>query len=98
MHLQVTPARVGYDNTVIVTMIDHIGDPITGAQIHITINMLTMDMGTTSAVIKGGNPTYVAVFKKGESFSMPGLWDIALYIQRAGQAPVQVSFQVPFST
>jgi copper transport protein len=98
VHLQVTPARVGYDNTVIVTMIDSNGNPITGAKVHITINMLTMDMGTTSAIIDGGNPTYVAVFKKGKSFSMPGLWDIALYIQRPGQTPVQVSFQVPFST
>ncbi|HYX50320.1 MAG TPA: copper resistance protein CopC [Ktedonobacteraceae bacterium] len=97
VHVQVTPARVNYDNTVIVTMSDSNGNPITNAQLRININMLTMDMGTASATINGGNPTYVAVFKKGKSFTMAGLWDIALNIQRPSRAPVQVSFQVPFN-
>jgi len=56
--------------------------------------MVTMNMGTASATIKSGDSTYVAVFKKDESFSMSGLWDIALKIQRPNQPPVQVSFQV----
>jgi hypothetical protein len=97
VHVQVTPARVGYDNTVIVTMSESNGNPITDAQVHITINMVTMDMGATSATINSGDPTYVAVFKKYETFSMPGLWDIVLNIQRPNQTPVQVSFQVPFN-
>jgi putative copper export protein/methionine-rich copper-binding protein CopC len=92
--LQVTPARVGYDTTVIVTISDSNGNPITDAQVQITINMVTMNMGTASATIKSGSPTYVAVFRKDETFSMPGLWDIALKIQRPNQAPVQVWFQV----
>ena len=92
--LQVIPARVGYDNTVIVTLSDSNGNPITDAQIQININMVTMNMGTASATIKSGDSTYVAVFKKDESFSMSGLWDIALKIQRPNQPPVQVSFQV----
>src|SRR6266571_4565842 len=92
--LQVTPARVGYDNTVIVTLSDSNGNLITDAQIQININMVTMNMGTASATIKSGDSTYVAVFNKDESFSMPGLWDIALKIQRPNQPPVQVSFQV----
>src|SRR6266567_2308321 len=92
--LQVTPARVGYDNTVIVTLSDSNGNLITDAQIQININMVTMNMGTASATIKSGDSTYVAVFKKDESFSMSGLWDIALKIQRPNQPPVQVSFQV----
>jgi putative copper export protein/methionine-rich copper-binding protein CopC len=97
VHLQVAPARIGYDNTVIVTMSDRNGTPITGARVQINTNMVTMDMGTASATIKGGGPTYVAVFKKDETFSMLGLWDISLKIQRPNQAPVQVSFQVPFN-
>jgi putative copper export protein/methionine-rich copper-binding protein CopC len=97
VHSQVTPARVGYDNTVIVTMIDSSGNPVIDAQVHLNINMVTMDMGTASTTINGGDPTYVAVFKKYETFSMPGLWDIALKIQRPNQAPAQVSFQVVFS-
>ncbi len=92
--LQVTPARVGYDNTVIVTLSDSNGNPITDAQVQININMVTMNMGTASATIKGGDPTYVAVFKKNETFSMPGLWDIKLKIQHPNQVPVQMSFQV----
>jgi putative copper export protein/methionine-rich copper-binding protein CopC len=92
--LHITPARVGYDNTMIVTMSDSNGTPITDAQVQINTNMIIMDMGTASATIKGGDPTYVAVFKKNETFSMPGLWDITLKIQRPHQALVQVSFQV----
>ncbi len=94
VRLQVTPARVGYDNTVIVTLIDSNTNPITDAQVQINTNMVTMNMGTTSATIISGDPTYVAVFKNGETFSMPGLWDIALKIQRPNQVPTYISFQV----
>jgi uncharacterized membrane protein len=94
VRLQVTPARVGYDNAVIVTLSDSNGNPITDAQIQINTNMVTMNMGTASATIKSGDPTYIAVFNKDETFSMPGLWDIALKIQRPNQAPAQISFQV----
>jgi hypothetical protein len=94
VRLQVTPARVGYDNTVIVTLSDSNANPITEAQIQIKTDMVTMNMGTARATIKSGDPTYVAIFKHGEAFSMPGLWDITLTIQRPNQAPVQVSFQV----
>ncbi len=80
VRLQVTPARVGYDNTVIVTMNDSNGNPITDAQVHININMITMNMGAASTKINGGDPTYMAVFKKAETFSMPGLWNITLKI------------------
>jgi hypothetical protein len=97
VHLQVTPARVGYDNTVIVAMDDSNGNPITDAQVQLNINMVTMDMGTAGTTINGGDPTYTAVFKKDETFSMPGLWDITLKIQRPNQATAQVSFQVVFS-
>ena len=94
VNLQITPARVDYDNTIIVTMNDNNGKPVTDAQVQISINMVTMNMGVASATIKGGNPTYVAVLSKDETFSMPGLWDVVLKIQRPNQKPVQVSFQV----
>jgi putative copper export protein len=98
VRLQVTPARVEYDNTVIVTMSDSNGNPITDAQVHININMVTMNMGTSNTTITGGDPTYVAVFKKGETFSMPGLWDMTLKIQRPNQVPTQVSFQIALTS
>lgn len=97
VHLQVIPARVGYDNTVIVVLSDSKSNPITNAQVHINITMQAMDMGTASATMNSRSSTYVAVFKKSETFSMPGLWDIALSIQRPNQASVQVSFQVPLN-
>jgi methionine-rich copper-binding protein CopC/putative copper export protein len=97
VHLQVAPARVGYDNTIIVTLSDIDGNHVKDAQVHIIIDMVTMDMGTATATINGGDPIYTAVFKKYETFSMPGLWDITLKIQRPKQVPVQVSFQVPLS-
>ena len=92
--LQVFPARVGYDNTVIVTMNDSSGNPVTDAQMQIAINMEIMDMGTAYAKIQSGKPAYVATFSKDETFSMQGLWDIVLQIQRPNQAPMQVTFQV----
>ena len=94
VNLQITPAHVDYDNTIIVTMNDNNGKPVTDAQVQFSINMVTMNMGVASATIKGGNPTYVAVFSKDETFSMPGLWDVVLKIQRPNQKPVQVIFQV----
>jgi putative copper export protein/methionine-rich copper-binding protein CopC len=94
VNLQITPARVDYDNTVIVIMNDNNGNPVSDAQVQISINMVTMNMGVASATIKGGNPTYVAVLSKDETFSMPGLWNVVLKIQRPNQKPVQVSFQV----
>ena len=92
--LQVFPARVDYDNTMIVTMNDSSGNPVTDAQVQIAINMEIMDMGTAHATIQGGKPVYVATFSKDQTFSMQGLWDIVLKIQRPNQAPMQVTFQV----
>jgi putative copper export protein/methionine-rich copper-binding protein CopC len=94
INLQIIPARVDYDNTVIVTINDSNGNPITDAQVQIGINMVIMNMGVASATIKGGNPTYVAVFSKDATFSMSGLWDVVLKIHRPDQPPVQVSFQI----
>lgn len=91
--LQVLPGRVDYVNTVIVTMTDS-GIPVTDAQVQITTNMDLMDMGTAHETVKGGNPTYIATFDKNAAFSMFGVWDIRLNIQRPHRAPVQVTFPV----
>ena len=97
--LQVLPGRYNNTNSVIVTMIDSSGKPVTDAQVEISANMEIMDMGTAHAVIPGGNPTYIATFapKSSVAFSMPGLWDISLNIQRPGQAALQTTFQVELS-
>ena len=92
--LQVLPGRVDYANTVIVTINDSSGNPVTDAQVQLRANMELMDMGTAQATVKGGNPTYIATFNKDAAFSMFGVWDIALRIQRPNQAPVQAVFKV----
>jgi len=95
--LQVLPGRVDYANTVIVTMNDASGNPVTNAQVQIHTNMELMNMGTAQATIKGGNPTYIATFDKDAAFSMFGRWDIALVIQRPGQPTLQTTFIVTLS-
>ena len=95
--LQVTPARVNETNTVTVTLRDSSGRPVTDAQVQLDTNMQIMNMGVTHKTISGGNPAYVAVFANGEGFSMSGLWDIIVRIQRPNQQPAQVSFQVMVS-
>lgn len=95
--LQVTPARVAETNTVTVTLQDSNARPVTDAQVQLSTNMQIMDMGVTQKTVKGGNPAYVAAFASGEGFSMAGLWDIFVRIQRPNQQPVQVQFQVMVS-
>ena len=96
--LQVSPGRSGYANTVILTINDSAGNPVTDAQVQLTTNMVIMDMGTERATIQGGNPTYIAVFNQDTAFSMDGLWDITVKIQRPNQAPVQSIFQVTLNS
>ncbi|MDQ2714048.1 MAG: copper resistance protein CopC [Chloroflexota bacterium] len=92
--LQVLPARVKYANTVIVTITDSNGKPVTDAQVQLTINMEIMDMGTARQTIKNGNPVYIATFAPKATFSMSGPWKIVAQIQRPKQAPVQATFEV----
>jgi len=92
--LLVLPGRVDYANTIIITMADSNGNPVTDAQVQISINMELMDMGTAHKVVNGGNPTYIAIFDKDSAFSMVGIWDVTVGIQRPGQAAVQATFQV----
>ncbi|MHB8597772.1 MAG: CopD family protein [Ktedonobacteraceae bacterium] len=92
--LQVSPGRTGYANTVILTINDSAGNPVTDAQVQLTTNMVIMDMGTAHVTLAGGNPTYIATFDKQTAFSMSGLWDITVKIQLPHQAAVQTIFQV----
>lgn len=93
--LQILPGRIHYANTVIVSLKDRSsGNLITGAEVKMSINMVVMDMGTSSTTIKGDNPTYIAVFKRDTAFSMPGDWDIWLTILRPGKAPIDAHFTV----
>ncbi len=93
--LEVTPARVEFANTVLVTLTDtHSGKPVENAQITATTTMQAMNMGTTHAALSGGQPAYRAVFPADSAFSMLGLWNITLVIRQPGHAPVQVVFAV----
>ncbi len=95
--LQVLPGLVEYANTVIVTMNDASGLPVTNAQVQLRTSMELMNMGTAQTTVKGGNPTYIATFDKDAAFSMFGRWDIALVIQRPGQPTLQTTFTVTLS-
>jgi hypothetical protein len=92
--LLLLPGHVDSANTLVVVLTNSDGQTITDAQLRIRINMETMDMGTARAVLKASGSTYTATFARGEGFSMAGLWDIGLSIQRPGQPDAQVTFQV----
>jgi methionine-rich copper-binding protein CopC/putative copper export protein len=96
--LEVLPGRVDYANTVVVTIDDNQGNPVTDAQVQLSTNMELMDMGTAHANVKGGNPTYIATFNKDAAFSMLGAWDITVRIQRPNQTVVQALFKVTLTT
>jgi hypothetical protein len=78
-------------------MNDSSGRAISDAQVQLDINMQAMDMGTMNATIQGGKTTYIATFDKQQTFDMAGLWNVAITIQRPGQAATQGSFQVMLS-
>jgi methionine-rich copper-binding protein CopC/putative copper export protein len=93
--MQVLPGQIHYANTIIVSMKDRVTSSlITDADVTLSIDMVVMNMGTASASIKGGNPTYIAVFDQRAAFFMPGAWTIKLTIQRPNEAPVEGVFTV----
>ncbi len=94
--LLVLPARSHYANTLIMTMVDSQGNPVTDARVRLSIGMKFMDMGIVQVTIKGGTPTYVATFgKEALPFSaMFGAWEILVQIQRPNQPLGQAVFQV----
>ena len=94
--LEVAPAQADTSNTVIITLKDHSGTPVTDAHVRISTNMELMNMGTArkDLLAQDGSSTYVAVFSAGQAFSMAGSWDVTLSIQRPNSAPVQAQFVV----
>ena len=94
--LEVVPAQADTSNTVIITLKDHSGTPVTDAHVRISTNMELMNMGTArkDLLAQDGSSTYVAVFSAGQAFSMAGSWDVTLSIQRPNSAPVQAQFVV----
>jgi hypothetical protein len=94
--LQVLPGKTMQPNIVILAIQDSNGQPVTDAEVKMTTNMQVMDMGTTSTTIKGGNAVYSAAFEK-NVFSMSGIWDINVSVQRPDQPAVQMQFKVNIS-
>ncbi len=93
--LQVLPGRVNSANTVSVTLLDtRNAQPVTDAQVQLFINMQVMDMGTAQATLKAGHPVYSATFASQATFTMPGLWNIHLSIQRPHQPAQAATFTV----
>ncbi len=92
--LVVLPARANSANTLILTMNDSSGNPVTNAQVELNTNMEIMNMGDFHTTVVAGNPTYIATFAQDTAFSMSGLWDIVVKIVRPNVAPVQGTFQV----
>ncbi len=92
--LQVLPARVGVTNTVQLTLSDAQGKGVSDATIKLSINMQIMNMGVANSTVQSNNSTYVATFTPRQAFSMAGAWVLQVEIDRAGQSPVHMTFQV----
>ncbi|MBA2677769.1 MAG: copper resistance protein CopC, partial [Ktedonobacteraceae bacterium] len=83
--LQVFPGLTGYTHTIIVSITDSKGRPVTDAKVDLFTSMRLMDMGKTHETISGGTPTYITTFDKKEAFNMSGLWSIDIQVQRPKQ-------------
>ncbi|GCE25840.1 hypothetical protein KDA_13240 [Dictyobacter alpinus] len=92
--LQLLPGRIGYEHTIIILINDNKGRPVTTANVNLTVNMQLMDMGEGQASIKEGNPVYIATFDKRSAFSMAGLWNIKVEIQRPNQKVLTDTFKI----
>jgi putative copper export protein len=95
--LELLPGRITQSNTVIILIKDSNGQAVTDAQVRLTTEMQAMDMGTSHAVITGGNPVYATTFDLHLAFNMSGFWTINVEIQRPNQQAVQGTFEVMLS-
>ena len=93
--LQVSPARVNTTNTITLHIKDAQGAPVTNAQVKVITNMETMNMGVAQQTASGNGATYTAHFTASDSFSMTGVWDVRVIIQRSGHTNVTMTFAVP---
>jgi putative copper export protein/nitrogen fixation protein FixH len=97
--LQTLPAHVGMTNTVIVTLSDAQGQPVSNASITLHITMQTMDMGETSSMLENrSNGVYIAVLQAGQTLSMAGPWTFQAVIAWPGHTSVQMVFHITMTT
>jgi methionine-rich copper-binding protein CopC/putative copper export protein len=92
--LQVLPGRVNTINTIILLITDHSGASVANATVILDSNMQIMNMGTTHKTLKSGNPVYAATFTKSQAFSMAGVWQLKVTIQRPKHPSLQTTFQI----
>jgi methionine-rich copper-binding protein CopC len=95
--LELLPGHIDQYNTVIMLIKDSKGKIVTDAQVQLTVNMPIMNMGTSHALITGGNPVYAATFDLDQAFNMAGFWAVNSEIQRPNQQAVEATFQVMLS-
>jgi methionine-rich copper-binding protein CopC/putative copper export protein len=92
--LQVLPGLSNYTHTVIVSISDSKGRPVTDAKVDLSTSMRLMDMGKAHETITGGTPAYITTFDKKEAFNMSGLWSIDIQVQRPKQQAFKETFEV----
>jgi methionine-rich copper-binding protein CopC/putative copper export protein len=92
--LQVLPGKVNTINTIILLITNRSGASVTNATVILESNMQIMNMGTTHKTLKSGNPVYATTFTKSQAFSMAGVWQLGVTIQRPGHPSLQTTFQI----
>lgn len=92
--LQLTPARAGIANAILLTVRDAQGRSVSGATVRLRIDMQIMDMGEVRATARGSSTGYQATFAAGQTFTMGGTWLVQVEIARPNRQPVSLTFQV----
>lgn len=92
--LQILPGKVNTLNTLILLITNRSGASVTNAKVIVESNMQIMNMGTTHKTLKSGNPVYATTFTKIQAFSMAGVWQLSVTIQRPGHPTLQTTFQI----
>jgi putative copper export protein/methionine-rich copper-binding protein CopC len=93
--LQLSPARVGTANTMVLTVHDAQGKPLSDAEVRVRIDMQIMNMGETRATARRGSAGYQVTFSAGQTFTMGGIWLIQVEIVRPHRTSVSLTFPVP---
>jgi hypothetical protein len=93
IRLQIDPARYG-TNTVLVTVHDRQGTPLTGATVSVETTMLDMDMGTQDIPLTPMNMTVSGGYQGHVILSMPGRWELAVtVIPPDGTAAIHATYR-----
>ena len=91
---QVSPGRVNTTNTITLHINGSNGAPVTNAHVKLVTSMQVMDMGVAQQNANGSGSAYTASFTSSDTFSMSGIWNVRVIIQRAGQTDVTMTFPV----